>query len=119
GTVYRFSSSVVYTVTVLAARFTANRYGYPSWASSVMPSSAYWLSSDSISVLPASSQVLGSVTSGASLVALELAVAITRELSGVSVGAGVGVAVAVGTGVGVTSGSFSFLEQPASIVTAS
>ena len=82
-----------------------------------MSSPANCSASDSISALPASSQVVGSVTWGASLVAFVEAVAITSALSGVAVGAGVGVAVTAGVGTG--SGSFGLREQPASIVAAS
>ena len=51
--------------------------------------------------------------------ALMDAVAMANALSGVWVGSGVGAAVAAGAGVAVDSGVLAFLEQPASIVTAS
>ena len=96
-------------MTVDAARLTAIRYGKPSFSSTLMPCSTKNSSLDrrSISALPRSFQVAGSVTTGASLVALAAAVAVASAMrcsSSVMAGVGSGVGSAAGSCAGVGLG---------------
>ena len=91
-------------MTVDAARLTAIRYGKPSFSSTLMPCSTKNSSLDrrSISALPRSFQVVGSVTTGASLVALAAAVAVASAMRCSSIRISIA---GVGSGVGSAAGS--------------